>query len=203
MKNSLLAIFLLFTVPVFAQLTVYEKFQKIQNMQQAQEYIKANPELKPALLNLSLGKDSSMLDKRLLRQNQGDVFSVGYVTYKVLEVKDTVNYRASYVFLDGATYTKSQIDSLRKVIVDKANAGTPFDKLSDQYTMDGNETHGDTGWFFGEYMMPKEFQEAVKNHKVGEIFFLDDSDKNWHYIIKKTYDDRVKKDIVVLRSNGR
>ena len=203
MKNSLLAILLLFAAPVFAQLTVYEKFQKIQNMQQAQEYIKANPELKPALLNLSLGKDSSMLDKRLLRQNQGDVFSVGYVTYKVLEVKDTINFRASYVFLDGASYTKSQIDSLRKVIVDKANAGTPFEQLSDQYTMDGNETHGDTGWFFGEYMMPKEFQDAVQKHKVGEIFFLDDSEKNWHYIIKKTHDDRVRKDIVVLRSNGR
>jgi parvulin-like peptidyl-prolyl isomerase len=203
MKNSLLAFLLLVSAPIFAQLTVNEKFQKIQTMQQAQEYIKANPELKPALLNLSLGKDSSMLDKRLLRQNQGDIFSVGYVTYKVLEVKDTVNYRASYVFLDGATYTKSQIDSLKKVIVDKANAGTSFEQLSDQYTMDGNETHGDTGWFFGEYMMPKEFQDAVKNHKVGEIFFLDDSEKNWHYIIKKTHDDRVRKDIVVLRSNGR
>ena len=203
MKNSLLAMLLLFSAPLFAQLTVNEKFQKIQNMQQAQEYIKANPELKPALLNLSLGKDSSMLDKRLLRQNQGDIFSVGYVTYKVLEVKDTINFRASYVFLDGASYTKSQIDSLRKVIVDKANAGTPFEQLSDQYTMDGNETHGDTGWFYGEYMMPKEFQDAVQKHKVGEIFFLDDSEKNWHYIIKKTHDDRVKKDIVVLRSNGR
>jgi parvulin-like peptidyl-prolyl isomerase len=203
MKNSLLAMLLLFSAPLLAQLTVNEKFQKIQNMQQAQEYIKANPELKPALLNLSLGKDSTMLDKRLLRQNQGDIFSVGYVTYKVLEVKDTINFRASYVFLDGATYTKSQIDSLRKVIVDKANAGTSFEQLSDQYTMDGNETHGDTGWFYGEYMMPKEFQDAVQKHKVGEIFFLDDAEKNWHYIIKKTHDDRVKKDIVVLRSNGR
>ena len=203
MKNSLLAMLLLFSAPLLAQLTVNEKFQKIQNMQQAQEYIKANPELKPALLNLSLGKDSTMLDKRLLRQNQGDIFSVGYVTYKVLEVKDTINFRASYVFLDGATYTKSQIDSLRKVIVDKANAGTSFEQLSDQYTMDGNETHGDTGWFYGEYMMPQDFQAAVQSHKVGEIFFLDDSEKNWHYIIKKTHDDRVKKDIVVLRSNGR
>jgi alkylhydroperoxidase/carboxymuconolactone decarboxylase family protein YurZ len=36
--------------------------------------------------------------------------------------------------------------------------------------MDGNTTHGDTGWFFGEEMMPKEFQDAVKNHKLGEIF---------------------------------
>jgi hypothetical protein len=203
MKNSLLAIFLLCSAPLFAQLTVNEQFQKINSMPQAQDYIKAHPELKPALLNLSLGKDSTMLDKRLLRQNQGDIFSVGYVTYKVLEVKDTINFRASYVFLDGATYTKSQIDSLRKVIVDKANAGASFEQLSDQYTMDGNETHGDTGWFFGETMMPKEFQDAVQKHKVGEIFFLDDSEKNWHYIIKKTHDDRVRKDIVVLRSNGR
>jgi len=128
MKYSLLAFILVCSAPLFAQETVYEKFQKIQNMQQAKEYIQANPELKPALLNLSLGKDSSMLYKRLLRQNQGDVFSVGYVTYKVLEVKDTTNFRASYVFLDGATYTKSQIDSLRQVIVDKANAGEPVEK---------------------------------------------------------------------------
>ena len=39
--------------------------------------------------------------------------------------------------------------------------------------MDGNTAHGDTGWFFGEEMMPKEFQDAVKNHKTGEIFFVD------------------------------
>src|SRR5678815_491960 len=103
MKNSLAVLFLIFTVPVFGQLTVYEQFQKIVTLQQADEYIKAHPELKPALLHLSLGKDSTMIDKRLLRQNQGDVFSVGYVTYRVMEVKDTVNYRASYVFLDGAT----------------------------------------------------------------------------------------------------
>ena len=69
--------------------------------------------------------------------------------------------------------------------------------------MDGNLTHGDTGWFFGEMMMPKEFQEAVQNHKFGEIFFVDVSDKQWHYIVKKTYDDAVKKDITVLRANGR
>jgi len=69
--------------------------------------------------------------------------------------------------------------------------------------MDGNTTHGDTGWFFGIEMMPKEFQDAVAKHKKGEIFFVDVSDKQWHYIVKKTYDDDLKKDITVLRSNGR
>ena len=203
MKSILAATFLLFSTSIFGQLTVYEKFQKINTMQQAQEYIAANPELKPTLLNLSAGKDTALIDKRLLRQKKGDVFSVGYVTYKVLESKDTVDYRARYIFLDGGSLSKSEIDSLKKIIVDKANSGTPFEVLSDQYTMDGNKTRGDTDWFFGIYMFPKEFQDAVAEHKVGEIFFVDVSDKQWHYIVKKTHPDRVKKDIVVLRSNGR
>ncbi len=203
MKNGIAALLLLVSATVFAQPTVTEQFQKITTVQQAQQYIDANKELKPALLRLSYGKDSSLIDKRLLRQKKGDVFSVGYVTYKVIEASDTVAYRASYVFLDRSSLTPQEIDSLEKIILKKANAGTPFEKLSDDYTMDGNNTHGDTGWFFGEAMVPKELQDAVKNHKLGEIFTVDVPDKQWHYIVKKTYDDQIKKEITVLRSNGR
>jgi parvulin-like peptidyl-prolyl isomerase len=203
MKNSLVGLFLLFTTPIFAQLTVTEQFQKIITLEQAQQFIDANVALKPTLLHLSYGKDTTLIDKRLLRQNKGDVFSVGYVTYKVLEAKETVNYRASYIFLDGSTLSLTEVDSLKKIIMQKIAAGASFDQLSDQYTMDGNTTHGDTGWFFGIEMMPKEFQEAVKNHKTGEIFFVDESERQWHYIVKKTYNDDLKKDITVLRANGR
>jgi hypothetical protein len=203
MKNRLAGLFLLFSLPVFAQQTVTEKFQKIGTVQQAEQFITANPELKPALFKLSAGKDSTLIDKRLLRQKKGDIFSVGYVTYKVLDAADTIAFRSSYIFLDGSTLSKGEIDSLRKIIVDKANAGTPFEQLADQYAMDGNQTHGDTDWFFGELMFPKEFQDAVQNHKKGEIFFVDVPEKQWNYIVKKTYDDRVKKDITVLRANGR
>ena len=187
----------------FSQQTVTEQFQKIQTVQQAQQFITANPSLKPTLLNLTYGKDSSLIDKRLLRQKKGDIFSVGYVTYKVIEATESVAYRASYIFLDGGSLTNTEIDSLKKLIVQKANSGTPFNELSDQYTMDGNTTHGDTDWFFGELMMPKEFQDAVQGHKKGEIFFVDVSEKQWHYIVKKTYDDQIKKEITVLRANGR
>jgi parvulin-like peptidyl-prolyl isomerase len=203
MKNSLTALVLLFSTPIFAQLTVTEQFQKITTLQQAQQFIDANAALKPVLLHLSYGKDTTLIAKRLLRQNKGDIFSVGYVTYKVLEATETVNYRANYVFLDGSTLSMPEIDSLKKIIVQKASSGTPMDQLSDQYTMDGNTTHGDTGWFFGIEMMPKEFQDAVAKHKTGEIFFVDVSDRQWHYIVKKTYDDDLKKDITVLRANGR
>lgn len=203
MKNSLVGLFLLISAPIFAQPTVYEQFQKIKNMAEAQKFIDGNGPLKPTILKLSYGKDSSLIEKRLLKQNIGDVFSVGYVTYKVLEGNEKVNYRANYIFLDGGSLSNSEVDSLKKLIVSKANAGTSFEELSDKYTMDGNTTKGDTGWFFGEEMMPKEVQDAVKNHKKGEIFFVDVSEKQWHYIIKKTYEDQLTKDITVLRANGR
>lgn len=194
---------LLLAIQVAAQPTVNEQFQKIQTVEQAQQYIDGNPQLKPVLLRLSADKDSTLIDKRLLKQQQGDIFSVGNVTYKVVQSRDTMNFRASYIFLDGATHSRPEIDSLKNLIVQKANSGAAFETLSDQYTMDGNTTHGDTGWFFGEYMMPKEFQDAVQQHRTGDIFFLDVPEKQWHYIIKKTYDDQVEKDIVVLRANGR
>lgn len=206
MRALFSGLFLLFSASIFAQanLTVTDKFQKINTVAEAQQYIDANPTLKPALLSLSYGKDTSLIEKRLLRQKKGDVFSVGYVTYKVLEASEKVNYRANYIFLDGSSLTPAQVDSLKKLITQKASAaGASFEQLSDQYTMDGNTTHGDTGWFFGEEMMPKEFQDAVSKHKMGEIFFVDVPEKQWHYIVKKTYDDQITKDIKVLRANGR
>ncbi len=203
MKSSLVVLFALISAPILAQQTVTEKFQKITTLEQAQQYISANPELKPAILDLQLGRDSTLIDKRLLRQNKGDVFSVGYVTYKVLEVKESIALRAAYIFLDGGSLSKSEIDSLKKIIVQRASAGEDWGKLSDQYTMDGNKTKGDTDWFWGEYSFPKEFQDAVQKQTTGEIFFLYVPDKQWHYIVKKTHNDDVKKEIKVLRANGR
>jgi parvulin-like peptidyl-prolyl isomerase len=203
MKTVFSFLLLFFSIAAYAQPTVREQFEKIKTQQDAQKFIDANAALKPALLHLVLGKDSSLIDKRLLKQNKGDIFSVGYVTYLILAATESVNYRAQYIFLDGGSLSLSEIENLKKVIVPKIAAGESLDKLSDQYTMDGNTTKGDTGWFFGEEMMPKEFQEAVKNHKKGDTFFVDVPEKDWHYIVVKTYDDEVKKEITVLRANGR
>lgn len=203
MKFSLSVLSVLFSVAAVAQPTLVDRFQKIGTVQQAQQFVDANPDIKPAILRLTYGKDTSLIDKRLLRQKQGDIFSVGYVTYKVVEAKESVAYRASYIFLDGSSLSPSEIESLKKEIVAKASAGESWEKLSDQYTMDGNTTKGDTDWFYGELMFPKEVQDAVAAHKKGDIFFVDVSERNWHYIIKKTYDDKIQKDVVVLRANGR
>lgn len=203
MKAGLLCFFLMASTGLFAQPTVREQFEKITTEQQAQKFIEANPNLKPTILHLKLGRDSTLIDKRLLKQSKGDVFSVGYVTYKVIDGSESVNYRANYIFLDGGSLSKSEIEETKKIILDKHSKGATFEQLSDQYNMDGNNTRGDTGWFFGEDMMPKEFQDAVKNHKKDDIFFVEVPERQWYYIVKKTYDDQVTKEITVLRANGR
>lgn len=202
--KTILAVFLMLVMaPVFAQQTVTEQFQKINTVQDAQKFVEGNAALKPEILKLSYGKDTSLIEKRLLRQKQGDVFSVGYVTYKVIEAKESINYRASYIFLDGGSLSPKEIDSMKNTISRQISAGADWKELSKKYTMDGNNTFGDTGWFFGPEMVPAELQDAVSKRKTGEVFFVDVSDKQWHYIVKKTYDDQVKKEITVLKANGR
>ena len=203
MKKSLLGLLMIISVAAVAQQTVTEQFQKINTVPDAQKWVDANKAAKGEILHLTLGKDSAIIDKRLLRQKKGDVFSVGYTTYKVLESTESVKYRSQYIFLDGGSLNPAEIDSLKKIIVQKANAGTPWEQLSDQYTMDGNKTKGDTGWFFGPEMLPAEFQDAVSKHKKDEIFFVDVADKQWHYIVKKNYDDDYKKEATILKASGR
>ena len=203
MKVVFAGLFLLFSFAALAQPTVTEQFQKISTVADAQKWIDANKAAKGEILHLTLGKDTQLIDKRLLRQKKGDVFSVGYVTYKVLESTESVKYRAHYIFLDGGSLSPKEVDSLKNLIMQKLNSGAAWDQLSDQYTMDGNKSKGDTGWFFGPEMVPAELQDAVSKHKKDELFFVDVSDKQWHYIVKKTYDDDYKKEATILKASGR
>ena len=203
MKRMPLAFLMLISLSTFAQPSVREQFEKINTVPDAEKYVSANPGLKPAILRLTYGKDTATIDKRLLKQNKGDIFSVGFTTYKVVDAKESVAYRASYIFLDRGTLSNREVDSLTKVITGKLSAGENFEKLSDQYTMDGNDTKGDLGWFYGEGQVPKEVQDAVSKHKKGDVFVLDIPERQWYYILKKTYDDDFKKEIVVLKANGR
>ena len=99
--------------------------------------------------------------------------------------------------------TKNEYENYELLVDWKIAAGGNWNDLSKQYTMDGNTTNGDTGWFFGIEMLPAEFQDAVAKHKTGEVFSVDVPEKQWYYIVKKTYDDNLKKDMTVLKANGR
>lgn len=84
---------------------------------------------------------------------------------------------------------RREIDSLRPLIIKKYKAGTSFENLVEKYNMDGNSKKGDLGWFKTKKMVP-EFESAVRNHKKGDIFFVDVNAPKWHYVVLKTFDDR-------------
>ena len=58
-----------------AQPTVREQFEKINTVADAEKYVTANASLKPAILRLSYGKDTAIIDKRLLKRKHptGDI----------------------------------------------------------------------------------------------------------------------------------
>src|SRR5690242_2343325 len=135
MRTVLAGLLIFITAPGWAQPTVTDQFKSINTVEQANDWAKANPSLKPEVFKLSVNKDSSLIDKRLLRQNKGDIFSVGYTTYKVVDANQSIQFRASYIFLDGGSLSSSEVDSLKKIIIAKINSGADWNQLSDQYTM--------------------------------------------------------------------
>jgi len=61
MKFSLSVLLVLFSAAAIAQPTLVEKFQKIGTAQQAQQFVDANPDIKPAILRVPLSKKDDSL----------------------------------------------------------------------------------------------------------------------------------------------
>ncbi len=115
-------------------------------------------------------------------------YNLSFVNDDVIQQKE---FRVSYVYLNGKELTKGEIDNLREKIINDYESGIPFSELAKKYSMDNNsEKGGDLGWF-PEGKMYLEFEEAVKNHKKGEIFIVDIPSRNWYYVVLKTYNDRL------------
>ncbi len=90
--------------------------------------------------------------------------------------------------LNGDKLSIQQIDSLRKVIIDKYNNGTSFSDFAKDYNMDSNP-NCDLSWFSKEIMV-KEFSTAVKEHKKRNIFTIDVPSKKRYYVTLKPFDNR-------------
>lgn len=111
--------------------------------------------------------------------------------YKTNKKKE---FRVSIIFLDGANVTLNQINLFRNGILKDYEDGIPFNELAKSFSMDSSyEDGGDLGWFPQGRMYP-EFENAVRNHKKGEIFTVDIPSKQWYYVVLKTHEDRWVKD---------
>jgi parvulin-like peptidyl-prolyl isomerase len=110
---------------------------------------------------------------------------------KVLKVEEEELCRVKHIYLNGANYTRSEIDSLRTLIINRFNNGEDFELLVKEYSMYRNPI-GDLGWFYKGKMVD-EFDNAVRPRKKGEIFTVDVEDNDWYYVILKTHDNIIEK----------
>jgi parvulin-like peptidyl-prolyl isomerase len=168
--------------------------RNVRTMAQAEKAIEAYPALK--LVRLSDDQDTAASFLPFFAKKKGELFERDGYRYKVLEREQFDAMRCSYVYLDGDKLSLSQIENIRKQVIAAYKAGTPFADLAKQYGMDGNPT-GDTNWFREEQMV-KDFEEAVRDHKAGDIFLVDIPEKRWYYVVLKTHANRNLRRVTLL-----
>lgn len=172
-------------------------FTRLNSESQATDFLAANPKTDAVLFKLDSGIDTNELSMPLYTKKQGFSFRIGSYSYKILNADSALSFRCSYIYLDGSKLSKNEIDSLRQLIIAKYKEGIYFTTLVQQYNMDGNPT-GDTRWFTQKIMVP-EFESAVRNHKKGDIFTVDEPEQNWYHVVLKTYNDTYIKTLTLIR----
>lgn len=197
MKSFLIPFIILMTHFVSSGQSYENEIKQIQTIDQANTFINANPNSKAKLQIFIQDIDASSIAETIYNNKEGYIFTNDHSTYKIIKAATTQIYRVSYIYLDGTKLTASAIKQRRKIILDKYSNGIPFTELARMYTMDGNST-GDLNWF-AEGMMAKEFEDAVKQHKINDIFTIDIPERNWYYVTLKTFTDRKIKKITVLK----
>lgn len=95
--------------------------------------------------------------------------------------------RVSYVYLNGEKMSVEKINTLRNKIIADYKKGIPFADLANKHTMDTSKD-GDLKWF-STGTMEAVFEDEIRKHKKGDIFTVDIPEKNWYYVVLKTYDD--------------
>ena len=197
-KYSLFIFFMLIGTLVLGQTKKIKQIKKeldlVTDIESAKDFIKNNPELKTKIYTYNEEKHTNNLSKKLFNKSAGQLVDneeqSATTVYKIIDITPTLHYRASYIYLDGKRLKKTEIDSLRSVIMTKLEQGKKFSYLAGNYSMDRNSYKGgDLGWFTEDKMFD-EFVESLKTYKINTIYDLDVPDKKRYYTINKTYDEK-------------
>lgn len=199
MKNYLLIVGLSFIFYNSPGQSGNNDLSKVSTISQAEDFIARNPKANGKIFTINSGTDNSEITNPLFNKKSGFLFKIDNNYFKILQVDSSLSFRVRYIYLSGEELAKSQIDSIRNLIISKYKSGVSFDELVQSYSMDGNVS-GDTGWFT-EGMMVPEFEMAVKGHKKDDIFIVDIPDRKWYHIVLKTFKDTYIKEITIMKTN--
>jgi len=90
--------------------------------------------------------------------------------YLIKDVISTYKMRAGQILIDPINTSESGVDSIAKEILVKLKNGSSFDEMCKKYSYSDNSKHEcDLGWFMSGEMV-KMFEQAVLEHKKGDIF---------------------------------
>lgn len=181
----------LLLIPTFFYLTVVssQNFNEINSPEEAEHFIELNP--KAEITTLEISNDSlDYYKNRFLEKDWIDI-------NRIVKVKPILAMRVSYIYLDGSKLTINEISEKRKEIIKLYKKGKSFGDLVTIYTMDSNPNKGDLGWF-NEGVMHKKFEDAIKNHKINDLFVVDIPENKWYYVVLKTYSDVPKSILYIL-----
>jgi hypothetical protein len=194
MKNILTLLFCCLGCALLAQ-QGNAVFGQIKTVLQAEAFLKKT-KVHGNIFSITSSTDTSQILVPLYNQKIGFQFVIGDSKYKILEMDSVLSFRANYIYLSGEKYSRKEIDSIRMEIISKYQAGENFFQLVQQYNMDANLT-GDTKWFSAN-MMVKEFEDAVRSHRKGDIFTVDMPDLGWYHVVLKTYNTTYIKKATLL-----
>ncbi len=187
-----------------AQNSFVTQLDSIHDETQATKFIETHTLNKGQLFVFNKEKHRTDLAKDLFKLSKGGnkviANEIEKTHYKMIDKYNVPYYRVSYVYLDGTNKTKEEIFQWEQIILSKFQQGYKFKDLAKQYSMDSNATRGgDTGWFTKGTMDP-EFEEAVINapNSVGDVFTVNIPNKNLHYVVLKTHDQKMIEEIKVL-----
>lgn len=202
---SLLLIILLITIPAFSQSIkkVKNDLSSITTVESAKQFIKDRPDLKCKIYTYNQEKHINELSKKLFELKEQNTLVVEQkhdkALYKIIAIEPIQHYRASYIFFDGKKKNPEEIKFLRKELEIQLRNGKEFKDLAGNHSMDRNASRGgDLGWFTNDYMFP-EFIEALDEHDINDVFFLDLEEKKRYYLIKKTEAPKEIKLLTVIK----
>ena len=202
--KQLLVLLLISPLFVFSQNSIEQELDSISNKEDAKAFAKTHKKTnKSKVLVFNKEKHKTKLANELFRLSVGGKKVVDKdqkkTYYKVIDKEKILHYRVSYIYFDGRKMTVNDINSKRSKIIKQYKQGYKFEALAKLHSMDINANKGgDLGWF-PEGQTHPDFENAVKTQSKGDIFTLDIPDKQWYYVVLKTYDAEPIEEITVLK----
>ncbi|MDO6759294.1 peptidylprolyl isomerase [Tamlana sp. 2_MG-2023] len=210
MIKKLLTLLFFITISSFhAQTSVKKELKNIENPEQADEYLKSKKSKKNKLITFNEEKHKTELATKLFKKNVGstEVVDREYekIYYKIMSKTSNTYNRVSYIYLNGAKYDLSEINSVRAKIMANYKDGAPFEFLVKQYSMDARaEKGGDTGWFTkGKLDTALEQSFTGNNHELNELYTVDLPETNRYYVVLKTHEPKEISELQVLKVTER